>query len=121
MARVGGRKLAGVKPLRTLISLVALAGALWIAFTVKLGPKTFAEHVDSIGATPEAQQLLEGTRDAVNPKLGDVKDRVLGEYVEAPTWIPDERGAPLTGDEAPPKPEQTHASTAGQTKLPGRR
>lgn len=77
------------QPLRTAISLAVLAGALWAAFTVDLGGRTFAEHIDTISGTPEAEQLIEGTRSRINPALQEVRDRVLGEYVEAPTWIPD--------------------------------
>lgn len=77
------------QPLRTVISLAVLAGALWAAFTVDLGGRTFAEHVDTISETPEAEQLIQGTRSRINPALQEVRDRVLGEYVEAPTWIPD--------------------------------
>lgn len=77
------------QPLRTAISLAVLAGALWAAFTVDLGGRTFAEHVDTISETPEAEQLIQGTRSRINPALQEVRDRVLGEYVEAPTWIPD--------------------------------
>ncbi|MCA9684009.1 MAG: hypothetical protein KC457_17545 [Myxococcales bacterium] len=75
------------RPLHTLTSLVLLALGLWAAFAVDLGGKTFAEHIDTISETPEAQELLDGARSRINPALHDVRDRVLGEYVEAPTWI----------------------------------
>ncbi|MFV8751237.1 hypothetical protein ACNOYE_11900 [Nannocystaceae bacterium ST9] len=75
------------RPLRTLISLTVLAGMVWFSFAVQLGDKTLAEHVDTISDTPEAKQLLEGTRQTVNPAIEDVRDRMLGEYVEAPTFI----------------------------------
>ncbi|EDM79793.1 hypothetical protein PPSIR1_31878 [Plesiocystis pacifica SIR-1] len=78
------------RPVRALISLSVVAIALWGAFAIDLGGKTFAEHVDTISETPEAQELLAGTRSAINPALEELRDRVLGEYVEAPTWIPDE-------------------------------
>lgn len=74
--------------IRTGISVVVLGVALWAAFVIDLGGKTFAEHVDTISATPEAEQLVEGTRAKINPALQELRDRVLGEYVEAPTWIP---------------------------------
>ena len=74
-----------VRPLRAALSVALLAGALWFAFTVKLGPRTFAQHVDRIGRTPEAKQLMQGTRDRVRPVLDEASARVLGEYVEAPT------------------------------------
>lgn len=112
------------QPLRTVISLAVLAGALWAAFTVDLGGRTFAEHVDTISETPEAAQLLEGTRSRINPALQEVRDRVLGEYVEAPTWIPDAneaRGktAKQTNEQA--VPASTLTSDGFEPKLPGRR
>jgi hypothetical protein len=129
------------QPLRTAISLAVLAGALWAAFTVDLGGRSFAEHVDTISETPEAEQLIEGTRSRINPALQEVRDRVLGEYVEAPTWIPDageaakapkyERDATVTASTLGPKtslagraPGSGRGRGAEQSfepKLPGRR
>jgi hypothetical protein len=112
------------QPLRTAISLAVLAGAIWAAFTVDLGGRSFAEHVDTISETPEAEQLIEGTRSRINPALQEVRDRVLGEYVEAPTWIPDasDPAKVPTHD----RDETVTASTLGvqtgfEPKLPGRR
>ncbi|NVB37932.1 hypothetical protein G6O69_08800 [Pseudenhygromyxa sp. WMMC2535] len=79
-----------LRPLRTLLCLAVLVLGLWAAFAVDLGGKTFADHVDAISETPEAQELIEGAREEINPALSDLRDRVLGEYVEAPTWIPPE-------------------------------
>ena len=96
--------------------MAVLVGGIWAAFAVELGDKTFAEHIDTIGATPEAKQLVDDTRATINPALADVRDRVLGEYVEAPTWIPDA--------EAPAARERpaVHASGRGvEPALPGRR
>lgn len=72
---------------RTAISLVFMALVLWFSFTVKLGSKTLAQHMDAIGGTPEAQDLFEGARESVNPALEEAKDRIMGEHVEAPTYI----------------------------------
>jgi hypothetical protein len=121
------------QPLRTAISLAVLAGALWAAFTVDLGGRTFAEHVDTISGTPEAEQLLDGTRSRINPALQEVRDRVLGEYVEAPTWIPDAHEsakapagkaakrakAKVTNEQA--VPASTLTSEGFEPKLPGHR
>lgn len=99
--------------LRPLISLAFLAGALWFAFSVKLGGLTFAEHIDRIGQTPEANDLIEGTRSTVNPVLQEATSRMLGEHIEAPTQAePDE---PTHAATRPPR-----TSTAERTKLPGR-
>jgi hypothetical protein len=83
---------------RTAISLTALVALLWVAFAVELGDKTFAEHIDSISETPEAQQMIQDTRSTINPALVEARDRVLGEYVEAPTWIAEQPGV---GPEGP--------------------
>ncbi len=112
-----------LRPLRTAISLAILLAGLWAAFAVELGDKTFAEHVDEISETPEAQQLVEDTRATINPALAEVRDRVLGEYVEAPTWIPDEDPT-LAAGAATPEPEPRAASPVEQPAeppLPGRR
>ena len=133
-------------PLRTLISVAFLAMFLWAAFTVKLGRMTFADHVDRIGQTEEAKELLDGARSRVRPALDEVKQRVLGEYVEAPTHLaapvgplpapaplaararpvrgatadPDVPGRPVR--EAPPSAAiEARASTPEAAKLPGRR
>jgi hypothetical protein len=130
------------QPLRTAISLAVLAGALWAAFTVDLGGRSFAEHVDTNSETPEAEQLIEGTRSKINPTLQEVRDRVLGEYVEAPTRIPDAndtvpastltsegfaaRPATRAGAREPEAPEladqqSSFEQTGFEPTLPGRR
>lgn len=107
-----------LRPLRTAISVAILAGLLWAAFAVDLGDKSFAEHVDTISETPEAKQLVDDTRSTINPALMEVRDRVLGEYVEAPTWIPDpeQSAAAQPAGEAAGRPEPD-----AEPPLPGRR
>jgi hypothetical protein len=90
------------RPVRTALSFGVLGLALWAAFAIDLGGHTFAEHIDTISDTPEAKQLIDGTRSTVNPALQEVRDRVLGEYVEAPTWIPSELPP---GRSEPPEPQ----------------
>lgn len=119
-------------PLRTLISVAFLALLLWAACTIKLGRFTFAEHIDRIGQTDEAKELIDGTRSRVGPGLEEVKQRMFGEYVEAPTHLatpPSPRPqaqaervpvATSTSSRAAAGPA-TPASTADAIKLPGRR
>jgi hypothetical protein len=109
------------QPLRTAISLAVLAGALWAAFTIDLGGRTFSEHVDTISETPEAKQLVDDTRATVNPALQDVRDRVLGEYVEAPTWIPEQESVAKAPSSAVQKREAKPSATREfEPALPGR-
>ena len=97
-------------PLRTLISVAFLVLFIWGAFTVKLGSMTFADHIDRIGQTPEAQELLDGARSRVRPTLEEAKDRVLGEYVEAPTQRP-EPAPSAASRERPPSPRAATLAT----------
>lgn len=112
----------------------------WFAFSVDLGPRTFAEHVDRISETEEAQDLLHGARERVNPALEEAKQRVLGEHIEAPTQLSQKRTMPARAvPEAAAKPRvadkvdatrdrpdprsgaEAQASDAASNRLPGRR
>lgn len=106
------------RPVRTAISVAVLVGALWAAFAVEIGDKTFAEHIDTISETPEAKQLVEDTRATINPALVEIRDRVLGEYVEAPTWIPDADQPIASPIAASPEPSPERVA---EPPLPGRR
>jgi hypothetical protein len=112
---------------RTLISLAVLAGMVWFSFAVELGDKTLAEHVDTISATPEAKQLLEGTRQTIDPALADVRDRMLGEYVEAPTFIAQDQIEPRVDAPEPAlpgrrrRPEPRAEQESPEPERPGRR
>jgi hypothetical protein len=75
------------QPLRSLIAIALVFAALWCAFNVPLGSRTFAQHMDRIGQTPEAEELLDGTRSVVDPVLEQTRSRLLGEYIEAPTTV----------------------------------
>lgn len=129
-------------PLRTLISVAFLVLLLWAAFSIKLGRLTFADHIDRIGQTPEARELIDGARSRVHPVLDEAKQRVLGEYVEAPTHLaaptvspnpaqPARSAQPPVARIPEPAPASRNttsvrtttaaASTAEAAKLPGRR
>ncbi|MCB9705858.1 MAG: hypothetical protein H6711_28605 [Myxococcales bacterium] len=132
--------------LRTAVSLLFLSLVVWCSFTVPLGRRTLAEHVDRIGKTREATELIQGARARINPILDEAKNRLLGEYVEAPTYLPSGEPAPARtlarprprGDVTPARtlPSATtrdgsatrpssgsdrSPSTADGARLPGRR
>ncbi|HEY8380448.1 MAG TPA: hypothetical protein VIK91_28390 [Nannocystis sp.] len=94
--------------MRTLLSLAFLALVLWASCTVKLGAYTLAEHVDRIGETEQAKELLEGTRGRITPLLEDMKQRIFGEYVEAPTRTRADLPPPRA---KPPRPAQAALPT----------
>ncbi len=103
--------------LRPLISLAFIGGSLWLAFTVELGGRTFAEHIDRIGQTPEAKDLVEGTRSTINPVLQEATDRMLGEHIEAPTRA---EPKPATHAAVARPKARPRVSTPERGKLPGR-
>ncbi len=84
--------------LRTAISLLFLSLLVYCSFTVPLGSRTLAEHVDRIGETREARELIRGARGRINPVLEEAKGRLLGEYVEAPTYAADPAKGPSSKD-----------------------
>jgi hypothetical protein len=93
------------KLLRAMIGLGLLVGGLWCSFNVPLGERTFAQHMDRIGQTREAEELLEGSRQTVRPVLREATDRMLGEYIEAPTaeksTIPERAAPPMATKRQP--------------------
>jgi len=76
--------------IRSVLSIALLLGCVWCSFNVPLGERTFSEHMDRIGQTPEAKELIEGSQQTVSPMIEEATHRVLGEYVEAPTSLSDE-------------------------------
>ncbi len=95
--------------LRSVLAIVLLLGAVWCSFNVPLGKRTFADHMDRIGQTPEAVELIEGSRQTVTPMIEEATHRVLGEYVEAPTSLAQD-----------PTHVNTVPETAGPPKVGGR-
>ena len=70
------------------------------------------------GSTPEARDLVEGTRATINPVLQEATDRMLGEHIEAPTRA-EPKPTPTHTATAPPKP-RPRVSSPEHGKLPGR-
>ncbi len=92
---------------RSVLAIALLLGCVWCSFNIPLGERTFAEHMDRIGQTPEAMELIDGSRETVTPMIEEATHRVLGEYVEAPTSlaqdpthvnaVPETAGPPRSG------------------------
>ncbi len=122
-----------LRPVRTLLGLVVLGTLVWASFAIPLGGKTLAQHMDAIGATTEAKALVDGTRSTLDPVIDDAKQRVLGEYVEAPTQDTTARTTTRATREREPSRKRARAvpshaasntkppvSTHDATKVPGR-
>jgi hypothetical protein len=103
-----------IRPIRTLISLAFIATLVWCSFHVPLGERTFSEHMDRIGRTPEARELLDGTRSTVNPAIEEATDRLLGEHIVAPTRLDAGEIDLAPPPRAPSRDQEVQASTASR-------
>ncbi|MGN6108881.1 MAG: hypothetical protein ACTHU0_27495 [Kofleriaceae bacterium] len=75
--------------IRLLVFLALAAGLAYCGATVKLGKRTFFEHVRAIWATEEVQDLKEGVKDKAGPAAARVK-RGFEKGVQAATEDEDE-------------------------------
>ncbi|HSZ81216.1 MAG TPA: hypothetical protein VLA14_02985 [Polyangia bacterium] len=62
--------------LKLCVSLAAFLVVAWFGATVKLGSRTLFEHLHAIGQTKESQELVDGTKQAAEPLVDDVKRRI---------------------------------------------
>jgi hypothetical protein len=108
--------------LRSVLGVAFLAGCTWCSFVVPLGDKTFVEHLDAIGDTPEAEALRAGANQALVPTLEELQHRVLGEYVEAPTAsdVTLASGAPKAGSRTPGAPKRDTPPSGPRAKANAR-
>src|SRR6516165_9843279 len=59
--------------LKLCVSLAAFVALAWFGATVKLGSRTLFEHMRAIAGTKESQELVDGTKQAAEPIVDDVK------------------------------------------------
>jgi hypothetical protein len=62
--------------LKLCMSLAGFVLFVWFGATVKLGSHTLFEHLRAIGQTRESQELVDGTKQAAEPLVDDVKRRI---------------------------------------------
>ena len=68
--------------LKLCMSLAAFVVLAWFGATVKLGSRTLFEHLHAIGQTKESRELVDGTKEAAEPLVDDVK-RHIGQRKKA--------------------------------------
>jgi hypothetical protein len=73
------------------VSLVALVAFAWFGMTYKLGSQTLFEHLHAIGQTKESQDLVDGTRRAVQDRVTSKDDH----RPAAPPPMARDAGVPL--------------------------
>src|SRR5476649_22511 len=62
--------------LKLCMSLAAFLVVAWFGATVELGSRTLFEHLHAIGQTKESQDLVDGTKQAAEPLVDDVKRHI---------------------------------------------
>ena len=65
--------------LRLIFVLGGLAAFVWFGATVRLGDRTFFEHVQAIWKTHESQDLVRGTKEKVGGLIDRGSDKVVRE------------------------------------------
>jgi hypothetical protein len=73
-------------------SVVALLAFAWFGMTVKLGTRTLFEHLHAIGQSKESQELVDGTRQAVQHRIAGA---AAGEPAAGASHPARDGGAPL--------------------------
>jgi hypothetical protein len=96
--------------IRLLVWLAIIAVLIYVAFTVPLGNKTFAQHVRAIWHTEEVHDLKQGVKDTARPAVEKVERGVKAGY-EAMTGSGPNGSAVGSGSAHLPSPQQvTHTS-----------
>jgi len=94
--------------IRLLVWLAIIAVIVYVAFTVPLGTKTFAQHVRSIWHTEEVQDLKQGVKETAGPAVKRVERGVKAGYEAMTGSNPDGSGG--SGSNVPTPQQVTHTS-----------
>lgn len=104
-------------------TLAFLAGLFWVGTRVKLGERTFYEHIKAISESPASQELIEGTKQKVSEGVTDV-GRLVGKKAEkdaqeraAREHLEKTRGKALAAGEDQPADSVTDADRKALRKL----
>jgi hypothetical protein len=91
--------------IKLLISLAALAGFIWFGANVQLGQRTLFGHLQAIGQTREAHELVEGTKESARPLVEEAGRRLAHRSDSAGTTKDEASSAtaPSPGKPSPPE------------------
>jgi len=96
--------------IKLILSLAALAGFVWFGANVPLGNRTLFGHLQAIGQTREAKELVEGTKESARPFVEEAGRR-LAHRDEAPA-----DKAPPT--DSAPEPRAVPSAPSSATRPP---
>lgn len=75
--------------IRSLITFVVLIVVIYVGATVKLGNRTFWQHVSRIWQSDETQELVEGVKEESGPMVDRISRGVKAGVKAAATKSPD--------------------------------
>jgi hypothetical protein len=78
---------------------------VWFGATVKLGRRTFFQHVSAIWSTPEAQDMKKGIEEKAGPAFDKIERGVKAGYREATSGDDGGTRAPSEHDTHVPSPQ----------------
>ena len=96
--------------IRLLVWLAVIAVLIYVAFTVPLGRKTFAQHVRSIWHTEEVQDLKQGVKETAGPAVQRVERGVKAGYEAMTGSGPNGSGTGSGSARIPSPQEVTHTA-----------
>jgi len=115
------------------MSLAALAGFVWFGANVPLGSRTLFGHLQAIGQTREAHDLVEGTKESARPLVEEAGRRLAHKSEPTPSGATDKapagdhptgsdgvtRPGPAPGTQAaaPERPPSEHVSEGDKQAL----
>ena len=115
----GANKADVLRLLKSVLLLGLLGAGVYYGMTVKLGQRTFFQHVQAIWETKESQELRRGTKQKVGGLVDEATDQVVkGVGKNAPGKVPT-RGDGTGGEsgEVPTQPPQERVSPQDRKAL----
>jgi hypothetical protein len=107
--------------IKLLMSLAALAGFVWFGANVPLGTRTLFGHLQAIGQTREAHDLVEGTKESARPLVEEAGRRLAHKAEQPSNGSSPEKSAPSEhpgSSEAPAeRPPSEHVSDGDKQAL----
>ena len=102
---------------KLLISLVGLAAFVWFGANVPLGNQTLFQHLQAIGRTREAKEMLDGARESAKPMLDSVRHK-LADSTTGSAALPDGGGVPPAEEISQADKQRLKKLLAGEHRAP---
>jgi len=92
--------------LKFVIGLVLVAALVWFGMSVRLGKHTLFGHFEAIFESDETKDLVDGTKETIDPAVERVKRGVKAGMDEAARATSSPAADAAPPDAAPPRPRE---------------